>query len=117
MFFDGASSCKGEGDGVLFVVQGYEYIIPFLYRLQCEIDYTNNLCDYEALVLGLEAARKLKIEHLIVYGDAKLIVKQTKKKYQAKNPRLRSYINLSWDLIENFFSFFNIHCMPRMENQ
>jgi hypothetical protein len=27
------------------------------------------VCDYEALVLGLEAARKLKIKHLIVYGD------------------------------------------------
>jgi ribonuclease HI len=67
MFFDGASSCEGAGDGVLFVASGDEYYIPFSYRLQWDIDYTNNVCEYEALFLGLEAERKLKIKHLIVY--------------------------------------------------
>jgi hypothetical protein len=33
MFFDGASSCEGVGVGVLFVVPGDEYVIPFSYRL------------------------------------------------------------------------------------
>jgi ribonuclease HI len=50
---------------------------PF-HILQWEIDYTNNVCEYEALVLELEAARKLKIENIIVYGDVELIVKQIK---------------------------------------
>jgi hypothetical protein len=77
-FFDGASSYKGAGDGVLFVAFDNEYIIPFSYRLHWDIDYMNNVCEYEALVLGLEATKKLKIEHLIVYGDTKLIVKQLK---------------------------------------
>jgi hypothetical protein len=53
IFLDGASSCEGEGDGVLFVAPGDEYYIPFSYRLQWDIDYTNNVCEYEALVLGL----------------------------------------------------------------
>jgi ribonuclease HI len=75
MFFDGASSCEGAGARVLFVAPGDEYAIPFSYRLQWEVDYTNNVCEFEALVLGLEATRKLKIEHLIVYGDVELIVK------------------------------------------
>jgi ribonuclease HI len=79
MFFYGASSCEREGEGVLFVSPEDEYVIPFSYRLQWDIDYTNNVCEYEALVLGLEAARKLKIDNLIVYGDAKLILKQIKK--------------------------------------
>jgi hypothetical protein len=95
MFFDGASSCEGAGDRVLFVVPGDEYIISFSYRLQWDIGYMNNACEYEALVLELEAAKKLKIEHLIVYGDAELIVKQIKQKYQAKHPRLRPYRNSS----------------------
>ena len=69
------------------------------------------------MVLGLEAARKLKIEHLIVYGDVELIVKQIKKQYQAKNPILISYINCAWYIIENFFSSFNIHSIPKMQNQ
>jgi ribonuclease HI len=75
MYFDGASSCGGEGAGVLFVSPGDEFIIPFSYRLQWDIDYTNNVCEYEALVLGLEATRKLNIKNLEVYGNAELIVK------------------------------------------
>jgi hypothetical protein len=47
MFFDGASSCKGEGVGVLFLALGNEYYINFYYRLQWDIDYTNNVCEYE----------------------------------------------------------------------
>jgi ribonuclease HI len=70
MFFDGASSYERARDGLLFVALGEEYIILFSYRLQWDIDYTNNVCEYEALVLGLEVAKKLKIEHLIVYCDA-----------------------------------------------
>jgi ribonuclease HI len=67
--------------------------------------------------LSSTAARKLKIENRIVYGDAELMVKQIKKPYQDKIPRLRSYRNCLWDLIENFFSSFNIHHIPRTKNQ
>jgi len=70
MFFDGASSCQGAGAKVLFVAPKNEFVVPFSYRLQWDIDYTNNLCKYEALVLGLEAAKKLNIKNLEVYGDA-----------------------------------------------
>jgi ribonuclease HI len=38
------------------------------------------------LILGLEAARKLKIQHLIVYGDVELIVKQVRQEYKGKHP-------------------------------
>jgi hypothetical protein len=49
MFFNGASSCEGERTGVLFVAPGDEYVIPFSYILQWEIDYSNNVYEYEAL--------------------------------------------------------------------
>jgi ribonuclease HI len=70
MFLDGASSWEGEGDRVLLVAPNDEYYIIFSYRLQFDIDCTNNVCEYEALILGLEATRKLKIKYLIVYLDA-----------------------------------------------
>ena len=76
MFFDGASSYLGAGDGVIFVAPDNQFVIPFSYRLQWNIDHTNNVCEYEALVLGLEATRKMKIKNLEVFGDAELIVKQ-----------------------------------------
>jgi ribonuclease HI len=117
MFFDGALSCEGAGAGVLFVAPKNDFVIPFSYRLQWDIDYTNNVCEYEALVLGLEAARKLNIKNLEVYGDAELIVKQINRDYQAKHPRLRSYRNCTWDLMENLFSSVKVHFIPWAENQ
>jgi ribonuclease HI len=89
----------------------------FSYKLQWDIDYTNNVCEYEALVLELESTRRLKIKNLEVYGDAELIIKQINSQYQDKHPRLRSYRNYSWDLIEKFFSSVKDHYIPRAENQ
>jgi hypothetical protein len=76
MFFDGASSCEGAGAGVLFIAPENEFVVPFSYRLQWDVDCTNNVCEYEALVLGLEVAKKLKLNNLEVYGDVELIVKK-----------------------------------------
>jgi len=58
----------------------------------------------------------MKIKNIIVYGDAELIVKHMRKFYQDKHPRMISYRNYSWVLIENLFLTFNIHTVPRLEN-
>jgi hypothetical protein len=76
MYFDGASSSEGAGAGILLIAPEGKFTVPFSYRLQWDIDYTNNVCEYEDLILGLEAAKKLNIKNLEVYGDAELIVKQ-----------------------------------------
>jgi ribonuclease HI len=117
MFFDNASSYFGAGAGAHLVAPDNQFVIPFSYRLQWNLNHTNNVCEYEALVLGLEAARRMKIKNLEVFGDIGLIVKQVDRKHQAKHPRLRSYRNCIWDLIENFFSYVKVHYIPRTENQ
>jgi ribonuclease HI len=117
MFFDSGSSYFGGGAGALLLALDALYVIPFSYRLQWNVDYTNNVCEYEALVLGLEVARIMKIKNLEVFGDAELIIKQVNRQYQAKHPRLRSYRNCVWDLINNFFSSVNVHFIPRTKNQ
>jgi ribonuclease HI len=70
MYFDGASSYLGVGAGALLMAPDDQFVIPFSYRLQWNVDCTNNVCEYEALVLGLEAARRMKIKKLEVFGDA-----------------------------------------------
>jgi hypothetical protein len=45
-----------------------------------------------------------------------LIVQQIRNAYQAKHPQLRSYRNELWDLIDSFFSAFNISFIPRKNN-
>jgi ribonuclease HI len=117
MFFDGASSYHGAGAGVVLIAPDDQFMIPFSYRLQWFIDCTNNVCEYEALVLGLEAAQKMKIKNIEVFGDAELIIRQVNRKYQARHPRLRTYRNCVWDLVENFFTSVKFHFVPRAENQ
>jgi ribonuclease HI len=113
MFFDGASSSEGASAAVVFVSPCQE-TIPLLYKL--EFETTNNVAEYEALVLGLRDAKEMGIKEVAVFEDAELIVQQVRNTYRAKHPRLRSYKNEVWDLIDNFFSSFNISFIPREEN-
>jgi ribonuclease HI len=113
IFFDGASSKEGAGVGVVLFSPTQE-TIDMSYKL--EFKATNNVAEYEALVLGLRASKDMGIEEISVFGDAELIVHQVRNIYQAKNPRLRSYRNEVWDLIVNFFLAFNISFIPREEN-
>jgi ribonuclease HI len=116
MYFYGASSWEGDGEGILLISLSGK-LFPFSFRLQFETNSMNNVCEYEALVLGLKVSKKMKIVFIIVCGDAKLILKQIKKCYQDKHPRMRYCINYAWDLIENLFLTFNIHVIPRQENK
>jgi ribonuclease HI len=113
MFFDGACSREGAGAGVLFVSPTQE-TVSLSYKL--EFETTNNVAEYEALVLGLRAAREMGIQEVAVFEDAELVVQQIRNAYQAKHPRLKNYRNEVWDLIDNFFSAFNISFIPRENN-
>jgi ribonuclease HI len=104
---------EGAGAGVVFVSPAQE-TISLSYKL--EFEATNNVAEYEALILGLRAAREMGIQEVAVFGDAELVVQQIRSAYQAKHPRLRSYRNEVWDLIDSFFSAFNISFIPREEN-
>jgi ribonuclease HI len=113
VFFDGASSKEGVVAGVVFV-SPFQETIYLSYKL--EFETTNNVAEYEALVLGLRAAKDMGIEELSVFWDVEFIVHQIKNLYQAKHPRLRTYRNEFWDLVDNFFLAFNISFIPREEN-
>ena len=114
MFFNGASSKEGAGARVIFVSPTQE-TISLSYKL--EFETTNNVAEYEALVLGLREAKDMGIGELSVFGDAELIVHHIKNLYQTKHPRLISYRNEVWDLVDSFFSAFNISFIPREENK
>jgi ribonuclease HI len=113
IFFDGASSKEGSGVGVVFVSPTQE-TISLSYKM--EFETTNNVAEYEALVLGLRDAKYMGIEDLSMFGHAKLIFHQIKNIYQAKHPRIRTYRNEVWDHFEIFFLALNISFIPREEN-
>jgi hypothetical protein len=71
MFFDGASSSIGAGAGVVFISPCQE-TISLSYKLEFEI--TNNVVEYEALVLGMRATKEMGIKEIAIFGDAELII-------------------------------------------
>ena len=63
-------------------------------------DCTNNMVEYEALVLGLKILKEMGARRILVHGDYELIINQIMCIYQEKHPRLRAYRNIVLDLLE-----------------
>jgi ribonuclease HI len=63
---------------------------------------TNNVAEYQALLLGLERARELGIETLEVRADSELLIKQLKGEYRVKNAGLRPLYERALELLRGF---------------
>lgn len=112
MYFDGTCSKDGNGVGVVFISpNGKSFKYSFLLAFEC----TNNIAEYEDLLLGLRIANAHGIKMLIVYGDSELIISQVKNKFATNNSKLRHYWNEIWDSIE-FFDAFAINWTERSKN-
>jgi ribonuclease HI len=112
MHFDGVHSRAGKGVGIVITsLVGQSF--NFSFRL--EFDATNNVAEYEALLLGLEIAKDMGIKILNIKGDSDLIILQVKNKFARKSERLRKYRNAIWDTME-FFDALNITEIPREHN-
>ena len=73
VWFDSASNALGHGVGAVLVSPDKQYI-PFTARLG--FDCTNNIAEYEACALGIQATIYFKVRLLKVYGDSTLVVHQ-----------------------------------------
>jgi hypothetical protein len=71
MYFDGAVNVCGNGAGAVIISPDKkQYPISVKLQFKC----TNNTVEYEACILGLEAALELNIRKIDVYGDSMLII-------------------------------------------
>ena len=84
------------------------------YKLTFEC--TNNVAEYEALLLGLHALKYLGAQRIKVLGDAELVINQVNDSYQTRHPRMRAYRNEVWDMIGTFFMEHTIQVVSRHEN-
>ena len=73
MYFDGAINQNKSGISVLMILQKGAHI-PFSGRLNFLA--TNNATEYEACIMGLQAALGLGGKKMEVYGDLTLIISQ-----------------------------------------
>ena len=105
---------EGVGECV-WIISPDKYFKVYSFKLTFEC--TNNVLEYEALLLGLIALKELKSNRIDVYGDSKLVIIQVNGSYQSKHPRMREYRNENWDMIGNFFNEHKVMVIPRIQNR
>ena len=112
MYFDGASNALGCGVGTELISPEGNHC-PFTAKLSFHC--TNNMAEYEACVIGLQAVMKKKIKKLTVYGDSALVICQLNGEWETRDSKLVPYQEFIKGLIEQFEEITLKH-LPREEN-
>ncbi|KAG8471705.1 hypothetical protein CXB51_036174 [Gossypium anomalum] len=111
--FDGASNAVGNGIGAVLVsLKGDHY--PFTCKL--DFDCTNNMAEYEACIMGLQAAIERGIKTLEVYGDSALVIYQLRGEWETRDSKLINYRKVFLGLLEKFDDI-TFNYLLRDENQ
>ena len=75
-------------------------------EFKCFIKFTfpiiNNAMEYEALLIGLRLARKIRADRVKVFTDSQLVVRQVTKEYEVKDSVLKAYNELVKQLWSKF---------------
>ena len=79
-------------------------------------EMTNNQAEYNALILSLKEALRLKIGRVSVFCDSELMVRQMLGQYKVKNEGLRPLFQEAIKLSKEFGSF-NINHVMRERNK
>jgi ribonuclease HI len=114
LFSDGA--CRGNpghgGAGAVLVGRNGEVVATAKKFLgHC----TNNIAEYQALILGLEEALGCGATAISIYLDSELLVRQIQGIYRVKNPVLKPLMIEIRDLLDRFDSW-EVEHVPRREN-
>ncbi|PKI38246.1 hypothetical protein CRG98_041362 [Punica granatum] len=113
MYFNGAVNSTGSGIGAVLISPDGRY-----YPVAAKIDFpcTNNVAEYKACILGLQAAIDFKVKELEVFGDSMLTIFQTLGQWKTKDAKLVPYHENLEKLTENFEDI-SFTYTPRMTNQ
>ena len=112
MNFDGVFSRLGKGVGIVIQAPNGQKF-KFVYRL--EFDATNNVVEYEALLLGLEVCKDMGVKCLNIKGNSDLDIQQLKNNFACKSKRSKKYRNAIWDSMEDLDAL-NLIAIPREQN-
>ena len=99
MYFDGASNVLGHGIGAILISSERDYC-PFTAKLN--FDCTNNVAEYEACIMGLQATIDKKVKNLKVYGDSALVIYQLWGDWLTRDSRMILYHKLVMKMVDHF---------------
>uniref|UniRef100_A0A2N9EM81 Uncharacterized protein n=1 Tax=Fagus sylvatica TaxID=28930 RepID=A0A2N9EM81_FAGSY len=99
LYVDGAANSRGSGLGIVLISPEGEMLEQ---AVRLGFGASNNEAEYEALLHGLRAAKRLGATFLNLRCDSQLIVNQLTGEYMAKDERMMAYRDLAKDLIKSF---------------
>ena len=86
---DGSSTQHAKGIGV--VLQSPEGD-KLTYKVRLQYQATNNEVEYETLLKGLELAKSIEAESILILGDSQLVMGQVNRTCEAKEERMKKYL-------------------------
>jgi ribonuclease HI len=75
---------------------------------------TNNVAEYEGLLMGLEALLQLGQKNIVVQSDSQLMVRQLNGEYRVKDEKLKVLFQRARDLLRKFGSYRIVHVRREM---
>jgi ribonuclease HI len=93
----------------------YRYAARLSFALESD-RCTNNIAEYEAVILGLRKLQALSVTICIIRTDSKVVAGQIEKEYSAKEPVLMQYLTAIRDL-EKQFKGFTLQLVERNKNE
>ncbi|XP_057756158.1 uncharacterized protein LOC130975367 [Arachis stenosperma] len=113
LYFDRSKHKDGAGVGIL-IISPEEISSEFLFELNYPC--SNNMAEYEALILGLEILIGKGTLEVQILGDSQLVLKQLSKEFKCKNEKLQKYLATTWELLTAFQKVSLVH-IPRIQNE
>ena len=72
------------------------------YKVRLQYQATNNEVEYEALLKGLELAKSIEAESVLILGDSQLVMGQVNGTCEAKEERMKKYLEKVLQLVKKF---------------
>jgi len=111
--FDGSVSKLGAGVGVWIHNSHNNHAEGHAYRLNFRC--TNNMAEYEALLLGLKLLKVLGATKVSIPGDSDLVIQQMKGNFVTNDNRMRTYGTTATNIL-NAFTESNLAKISRDHN-
>jgi ribonuclease HI len=110
---DGSWGTFGAGEAAVLVAPSK---VKTCYVARLDFSCTNNIAEYEALLLGLWKLRAMGIRRDILKTDSQVISGHIDKSSKAREPKLEKYLDTVRRL-EASFEGFSVKNIPRGENE
>jgi ribonuclease HI len=90
--------------------------IKTCYAARLDFNCTNNIAEYEALLLELQKLKAMGIRRTILKSDSQVISGHIDKSSKPRDPKLEKYLDAVW-WMEASFEGFSVKNIPRGENE